>query len=557
MTTLDRLPLPPRAGALRHALAAVASLALIGLAVPVQAQDKVVRSFKVGSDLNAAGVLPGGNDEEASGPSAIYAGPEGKLYVLDQINGRVLALDPGGRDAGAVKAMALPDGLKPTDLVANAKGLFVWDGQVHALETNAAASEGGDKLEARAVAAVDDVTRSAFAQMGSQAPASEEELLEAAAGRSLPQEAMQAPVKQFLASRGLGPVTIDVIPQKTAKSAVVELRQQADPLNVNRFRVEVTDRIGAVEVLEVGDKGDAYVFVENVPTSIRQKAATYVARFTAKGKLDKVFDLPISADQASTRRSVTISEKGNVFFLKADAAAVNIVDLAGRAPGGTVLKPAPVKVASAGPEDDPDDDGLIAAVRPSTRAAVIQTGLAFEAFRWNVTPANYGADPDTACSGFSRIRRPWYIQGKVGQQVRGVPYCWGCFGSLAQFQRKAERGVLAGNVCTRDDPRRDTAGVDCSAFVSATWGLSRHFTTRDIPSITQEIANPWDMKPGDALNKPGSHVMLFVRFTPDRKAEVLEAATGGCNGRVCRNVYPLSTLLARGYRPVRYPALTD
>ena len=39
-------------------------------------------------------------------------------------------------------------------------------------------------------------------------------------------------------------------------------------------------------------------------------------------------------------------------------------------------------------------------------------------------------DPDTACTGFGRIRRPWYLQGKVNQEVRGVPYCWGCHGRL-------------------------------------------------------------------------------------------------------------------------------
>ena len=49
--------------------------------------------------------------------------------------------------------------------------------------------------------------------------------------------------------------------------------------------------------------------------------------------------------------------------------------------------------------------------------------------------------------------------------------------------------------------------------------------------------------------------MLFLRFTSDRKAEVMESSTGGCNGKVCRNVYPLSSLLARGYRPVRYRVL--
>ena len=94
-----------------------------------------------------------------------------------------------------------------------------------------------------------------------------------------------------------------------------------------------------------------------------------------------------------------------------------------------------------------------------------------------------------------------------------------------------------------------------SAFVSAAWGLSVHYTTAAIPAIAKRVENPWDLKPGDALNKPGSHVMLFLRFTPDRKAEVMEASTGGCNGRVCRNVYPLASLLARGYQPVRFKAL--
>ena len=118
-------------------------------------------------------------------------------------------------------------------------------------------------------------------------------------------------------------------------------------------------------------------------------------------------------------------------------------------------------------------------------------------------------------------------------------------------------GMLAGNVCTHNDPRPDVTGVDCSAFVSAAWGLANHFTTAAIPAIAGELQNAWDLQPGDALNKPGSHVMLFLRFTPDRKAEVMESSTGGCNGRVCRNIYPLASLLARGYKPVRFRALEN
>ena len=201
--------------------------------------------------------------------------------------------------------------------------------------------------------------------------------------------------------------------------------------------------------------------------------------------------------------------------------------------------------------------GPITAVRPLTRQQVIETAFAFEGIQWQVNPGAYGGDPDTACTGYAgRTRRPSYLHGKLGQQVRGIPYCWGCFGSFEQIRSKIEHGVLAGNICTHNAPRPDVAGVDCSAFVSAAWGLASHFTTRAIPAITQPVTNPMDLRPGDALNKPGSHVMLFLRFTPGQMAEVIESS-GACNGRVCRNVYPLSSLLARGYRPVRFRALVN
>ena len=117
--------------------------------------------------------------------------------------------------------------------------------------------------------------------------------------------------------------------------------------------------------------------------------------------------------------------------------------------------------------------------------------------------------------------------------------------------------MLAGNVCTHNDPRPDSDRRRLFGLCQRGLGLVVHYTTAAIPAITQQVQNAWDLRPGDALNKPGSHVMLFLRFTPDRKAEVIESSTGGCNGRVCRNVYPLSSLLARGYRPVRYRVLQN
>jgi hypothetical protein len=252
-----------------------------------------------------------------------------------------------------------------------------------------------------------------------------------------------------------------------------------------------------------------------------------------------------------------VSVDGDVYFLRTQSGGVEVLGVGFRTVGDK--KAIDIRAGIALPTVRPTH-GPITAVRPLTRQRVVETAFAFEQIQWLVNASAYGSDPDTVCAGFNgRLnRRPAYIQGKVGQEVRGVPYCWGCYGTLETIRDRIEHGVLAGNICTRNEPRGDTAGVDCSAFVSATWGLATHFTTSAIPTITEPITDPSsDLRPGDAFNKPGSHVMLFLRFTPSRMVEVMESSPGNCPGRVCRNVYPLASLLARGYQPVRFRALLN
>jgi hypothetical protein len=336
----------------------------------------------------------------------------------------------------------------------------------------------------------------------------------------------------------------------------MEVRRKDEADSIATLRIEVRDRLGAAEFLEIDSQGRMFVLIENIPPSKQRRATAFVAQFSASGRLEAIYDMPLSESVALSRRFVTISPNGEVYFLRTRSGQVEVVGVGSRivqdqtmieglAGSDIVQAQIPVQKKS----------GFIAAVRPLTRQQVVQTALAFENVQWTVTPASYGRDPDMECVGFKRIRRPGYLIGKMGQEVRGVPYCWGCHGSLLQIGASIAKGTMAGNVCTKNDPRNDVVGVDCSAFVSATWGLAQHYTTVAIPSITTVIENAWDLQPGDALNKPGSHVMLFLRFTADRKAEVMEASPGACNGRVCRNVYPLSSILARGYEPVRFHAL--
>jgi hypothetical protein len=529
------------------------ALAVTGAA---DAADVVVRQFIGGSGQNAVGIVGASQDTEIDGPQALTTDANGDVYLLDQVNKRIVRFNPK-TPAVEPLILAFPDELRPTDLIVGKTGILVWDGTVHALQPPArdgsTSVRGLEEVSTRA--ADDETVLSAFAQMGSLDPGSATDLLDENT-RSATSREVQPRRRQHVASRGGGSVVVDVIPEGGDSGARIEVRREGETSGapLARLAIKVRDRLGAVEFLEIDSSGRMFVFAEDIPGS-SGTAGAFVVRYSAAGALEGIYELPLSNVPLS-RRFVTVSGDGDVYFLRTGSSGAEVLGLGFRPlANGKVIS---VSAPASAPASKAPGHGPITAVRPLTREQVIATAFAFEGIQWQVNSAAYGSDPDTVCTGFAgRVRRPGYLHGKVGQQVRGAPYCWGCHGSLDQIRSKIEHGVLAGNICTHNAPRTDVTGVDCSAFVSAAWGLANHFTTDAIPAIAQPVPNASDLRPGDALNKPGSHVMLFLRFTPDRMAEVMESSPGACNGRVCRNVYPLAALLARGFQPVRFRALAN
>jgi hypothetical protein len=532
-----------------RSLKIVAALLCIAPFVPARADEALIRQFLPGLETNSVGLVEASEDTEMDGPQAIYSDEDGELYLLDQVNGRVLKFDPKDPDR-APQALKLPEEIQPTDIVVSNDIIYVWDGKVIPLQATGAQNATTRGLTVtRSIDNPDEYTLSAFAAMGSQSVDPSDD--SATSTRGLDSPRGRAP--QFIASHGRGQVSATFSALGGDSGVQIDLRQKSTGASLNKLKLQVRGKLGSVDVLDIDKEGRIFVLAENIPADSVNPAAAFVARFNAAGTLEGVYELPFSNSVALTRRYVSVSPVGDVYFLRSQKGTVDVLGV-----GFRLIKiPGPIEMAA--PKTSLSDyakkRGASAAVRPLNRQQVIETANAFANVRWRVNPGAYGHDPDTTCSGFNRVRRPGYLHGKLNTEVQGIPYCWGCHGTLPQIATEIEKGTLAGNICTRDDPRRDTVGVDCSAFVSATWGLARHFTTIAIPAIAKQLDNPWDLLPGDALNKPGSHVMLFLRFTPDRKVEVMESSTVGCNGRVCRNIYPLASLLARGYDPVRYRGL--
>ena len=148
----------------------IAGLCAMGPICATAADNTVIKRFYRGQDVNSVGIVEASEDTEVAGPQAIYAGQNGDIFLLDQMNGRILRFDPKGKD-DHTRSYELPHDLKPTDLIVTRGHIMVWDGDVHALQPRGpgdAQTRGLDEILTRDID--DKFTMSAFAQMGSQKP---------------------------------------------------------------------------------------------------------------------------------------------------------------------------------------------------------------------------------------------------------------------------------------------------------------------------------------------------------------------------------------------------
>ena len=112
---------------------------------------------------------------------------------------------------------------------------------------------------------------------------------------------------------------------------------------------------------------------------------------------------------------------------------------------------------------------------------------------------------------------------------------------------------------------RNYPGNDCSSFVSmAIWGMgSSHSsdTTRSIgtSSAYVTLSDPTDLRPGDILNKSGSHVIMFLYYADAAKTQmvIIEQGGGEFDTNTCScSIRTISTYLDKGYKMLRLAKLS-
>lgn len=201
-----------------------------------------------------------------------------------------------------------------------------------------------------------------------------------------------------------------------------------------------------------------------------------------------------------------------------------------------------------------------AAAKPPTRSEAVATAVALAQHRWTPAKENVRHGPDAA--GIP-VQTPDRGTGnpdlwQPGKLYAGVPYKWGGFDTLESFERGVRAGKAAGDLYSAEKRRQGGAavssgavGLDCSGFISRCWRLSKKQSTSSLPSLCQQLASHTDLRPGDVLNQPGGHVVLFVRWS-DRTHTRFLCYEAEPFSRVRMSERNAVEMLAAGYSPLRY-----
>ncbi len=206
-----------------------------------------------------------------------------------------------------------------------------------------------------------------------------------------------------------------------------------------------------------------------------------------------------------------------------------------------------------------------------TRSQCMNLAEAYKTHRWTPTAYNirHGNDargirvdtPDATYKGAGVIPGHW----RDGEASEGVPYQWGGFCTIAEFDAGIRAGKGAGDVYTSEKRRLldaavsdDCVGIDCSGFISRCWRLPRSYSTRELAGLCEPLASWSELKPGDILNTYNAHCLLFAGWHDAEQKRLIAYETGSPpHWKVVSHIIDAKWLRGLGYRPLRYTRMRD
>lgn len=183
---------------------------------------------------------------------------------------------------------------------------------------------------------------------------------------------------------------------------------------------------------------------------------------------------------------------------------------------------------------------LVANAFAVDRETVLEAAAQYTMHEWTMTEVNETA----VCSSD-------YVSDFTAGTWKGLPYDWGGYFTLDEFDAAIDEGLGAGSHSV-NGILECTAGVDCSGFLSQIWDVS-HNSTSSMHSVASDISLA-ELKRADAVNDAGSHVVLFAYETDAGNPVFFEASGSGQKVRL--NGFSGWSYLS-GFVPIRLDGIEE
>lgn len=360
-------------------------------------------------------------------------------------------------------------------------------------------------------------------------------------------------------------------------------RSPARPLDVRSL---AGGRLAQAYEVSPGTGDNRYVVTEEiVATQPALQVRVFVQRFDGTGKLTGVAYVPLDGMDAVPRDFIAVTGDGVARVLVPGDGGIKINDIEFSPPprSGRRLNDDELKGLGRSLRQTPVDSNVTGGARlrfrsdtprleldvpapPIKRDAVLANARAYLTVNWVMETENFSRmGVESACDpGSARIwmRPRRFTKELIGTTIGPVPYRWGGEDTPQTFKIRTEWGALAGNICTCRSPQfnycifADSAGVDCSGFVSRAWGIEKRGTS-GLLDVATDVDSIEALKPGDAFDWPQRHVRLFTGMAPGAATAfaVLESSTRlECEGVCARTLRPSEL---NGYRMIRYRGITE
>ena len=321
---------------------------------------------------------------------------------------------------------------------------------------------------------------------------------------------------------------------RAADLSAVDATRGVITAGATRIEVQVANALGGLRILGAAPSG-IYAVVEEV--ALVNGAVTVdqtVRQYSVAGDVLGLARAPLAEQYVPVAHGLAVGPDGAVYALVTLPDRVNIERLSFSRELASILPNTPV-------EKRRSTETIAPALACVSRDTMLATAQGY------INNSKYlnAANTDGACA---RRVKPHYLAGPG--TYPSVSYDLGGFDTVSAWNGYMDPNTFqAGDAPDPGNIESCSKGVDCSGFVSRVWQLPSKHWTGSIPNVSSVLASVNDLRPGDVMNDPDEHVMLFDSFAANG-IRVYESTSSQNFDRVVYNFRPWDFLT--GYTPRRY-----